>query len=222
MRLSLIVAICIAFHFIPNDKFNVAFMFTFFAIGFYSKSALEKMSERFKKIASVLCVFAFIVLLCFWKVDYNVWNAGSYLLDNTGYTIFACLIRFAIGFFGIITMGILFNFISTAWVFKKFENLISEIGQHTLAIYILQSYIVEGFGDKAVIFMANIIGKNIFMINTSLMGYVIAPTLSMISILLVLWIIKLIKKIPYIGKFAFGCKLVDSKNRNRIEINRHR
>ena len=75
--------ICIGMCFVPQDKYNVAFMLPFFAIGYFFDVVYKKMTTSQLNVIKFLSVTAFVVLLCLWNPQYNVWNSGSYLLENT-------------------------------------------------------------------------------------------------------------------------------------------
>lgn len=102
--------------------------------------------------------------------------------------------------------------LSMMLVFSKVYNIIKnkkivvEIcrwGGTTLELYILQTIFVEIILGKMVSILIIRLGYNPFVQNCSVLGFVIAPLLSLATLYILYRIQYSIKKIPIIGKYAF-------------------
>lgn len=80
-----------------------------------------------------------------------------------------------------------------------------------MEVYILQSLLVEKCGAIVVNKIVTWIGFNPFIINVTFLGLVIAPVLAVLSLIVMYYIILLIKKIPFIGKYIYGVSYTDIK-----------
>lgn len=210
-RFVVSVFVSIALLFIPKDIWNLAFVFPFYSVGFFAEYIISKINKKrmefFKGVSTVL----FIILLCFWDTKYNVWNAGSYLLNgNTVETAFAVVFRFMIGITGCITMTSIFDILlknEHPWM-KKINNKLISVGKNTLIIYLFQGFVIETCLAKIVPIMVEIINFNPFTFNANFLGYIIAPTVAFVCMVILNEIIIAMKKIPFIGKYIFGFKAI--------------
>lgn len=215
-RLAASVAVSITLLFVPMDAWNLAFMFPFYAIGFFAEWALSKMSEKRIAFWQGLSVATFILLWCFWDGRYSVWNAGSYLLGgNMAQTAFAVIFRFAIGLTGCVAMSIVFDILFKSehpWMKWINKELIS-VGNNTLIIYLFQGFVIEYLLAKIVPMAAEKLAFNPFTFNAGLLGYILAPVIAFVCMIVLNRIIIAMKKLPLIGAYIFGFKAIDAKKK---------
>ena len=211
-RLAISVAVSLALLFVPMDMWNLAFMFPFYAVGFFAEWVISKMSEKCVAVLQGLSVVAFIVLWCFWDSKYNVWNAGSYLLGGeTLATATAVLFRFAIGLTGCITMSVVFDILlkgthpSMRWINKE----LIAVGSNTLIIYLFQGFVIEYFLEKIIPIAAEKLSFNPFTFNADFLGYILAPVIAFVCMIVLNRIIIAMKKIPLVGSYIFGFKAIN-------------
>lgn len=204
--LFFLIMIITLLHCIPQNVFNLAYMLPYYVCGYYLalyKIDITKSIEE-KYLGIVLSVF--IVLQCFWSGEYNVWNAGVNVLENFSRQIFVICFRFLIGFIGIIVIKHLCN-IFYLNIPQKYKKMVIETGENTFLIYIIQSLLVEIGVAYLVKWFTEYSGINIFVFNTKLLGYFIAPLLSIIVIRVILLICKIIKKNKYLKRIFLGFKI---------------
>lgn len=196
----------IGLHFIPKNIFNLGYMLPFFVIGFYLQIIYKKFARFKNEYVLFISFFLFVIMQCFWQGKYNVWNAGTYVLINPQYMLPVIFFRGAIGINGCFVMKNVFdNFYSLAG--EKVKNFFSFIGENTLLLYILQSVLIENVLNKSVIKLRDIVGFNVFTLNMQLLGYVSAPLISLVAIVVLLLLIRIIKNIPVVSKILMGFKL---------------
>jgi len=222
-RLLISVLISVVFLFIPNDMYNLAFMFPFYAVGFFMDWLLSKLNNKYLSSLKLICVGVFIVLLCFWNPKYNIWNAGSYLLGgNALYTAFATLYRFFIGITGCITMSFVFDILFRIKnpLVQKINNQIISAGKNTMILYIFQGFIIEYLLVYAVNAIIKMLNFNPFTFNINFLGYVLAPIIAFVCMVFLNRIIIWMRKTPILGKYIFGFKIINAKK--SIDINNER
>jgi len=215
-RLIASVAVSVVCLFIPNDMWNIAFMFPFYAVGFFTEWATSKIDKKSLDILRAVSVAAFVVLWCFWSSKYTVWNSGSYLLGgNAAYTFKAVLIRFFIGATGCVTMALVFDVLMRCEnpVMKFINRQIVSVGKNTMIIYIFQGFIIEFLFAEFIELFVEKLGFNPFVFNSAFLGYVIAPVTAFVCMIILDRIIIAMKKIPLIGKYIFGFKAIDAKKK---------
>ena len=213
VRALLLALLSVGFMLVPVDKFKIAFMLPFFAIGYFFESVYKKINEKQLSIIKFSAVCVFVVLLCFWDADYNIWNSGSYLLKDTLDTLLASIFRFVIGAIGCIAMSLAFDALTRIGnpIVKWINKEITSCGKNTLAIYILQSFVVEYAFARVMAKLFSNPESNIFISNIGLLGYVIAPITAFIVMIALNRVINLLKRIPRIGKFLFGFKAINAR-----------
>ena len=206
-------AIIIAFHMF-NAHFNIGFLLFPCIVGYFFEQIKLNVNKRFSNLfyAKAFIVGAFVIMQCFWKTDYTVWNTGCdiFAFGTPIKTSAKIIFRGLIGITGCIVMKMLFGVIYTALESSKYPQMQKilqkgvTVGKYTMELYILQSYFVEVLGGAVVRKITEIIGGNPFVYNSYLLGYVFAPIIAVISIIILYLLQKYIKKIPVIGKYTFG------------------
>lgn len=196
---ALVVLFLVLFHLIPQNIFNISFLYTFFVIGYFSKS-INKVGWKFGCFSLIL----FVALICVvWQPKYTIWSTGGYLLQNTEFMSLVVLLRFVIGMLGIYSVifvfGRIYDFAQGSFVISVF----AKVGQRTLAIYLIQHIVVEIFLAS---FVKNI-GISAYIANNPILcGYIIAPFISLFLLLAMYYLSVLIIKNKYTG-WIFGVKI---------------
>lgn len=220
LRLVAAIIVSLGFLFVPKDIYNLAFMFPFFAVGFFIDYAVSKLPQRAVEIIKTASVIAFIVLLCFWSMDYTVWSTGSYILNGEMVdTLIAVVFRFAIGATGCVTMSVIFDALlsSNNKLLSFINRQLIAAGRNTLTIYLFQGFVVEFIFTLCIKKLVEMMGRNIFVINTPLLGYVIAPVAAFVCVVVLNLVINKMKRIPYIGKYIFGFKIIKADKSNLVK-----
>lgn len=149
----------------------------------------------------------FVVALCFWQTAYTPWRTGAFAWKDDYWAILIYAYRFALGVVGVFVMSRAFELIREHLTGTPFiVRTITECGTETLALYILQSIIIERIlrsaCDIAWMHYPVVLPQSV----VNLVGYVIAPVLSFVSIVGLLYVIRYIKR-TYILKYAFGFRI---------------
>jgi len=82
-----------------------------------------------------------------------------------------------------------------------------QCGKETLALYILQDIVLFKVVKNMVIIISKSLGYNPLNTNECILGYVIAPLLSLVLMLILMKIINSIKSFRY-TKYVFGGKFL--------------
>lgn len=189
-----IVLVCI----IPFFDFQ-RFLLPLFLVGIY----LKKNYLLIKKYSIyLLCISAVLFLtgLFFWKGQYAVYFTGFpsiITLNPLGINLLnidISIFRLCIGIIGSFFFFILFEKIYTK---NKFFFSLEKVGKGTLAIYIMQGFILEKGLSKI----------NLSFPNETIFSLLIAPVLSILILIICIYIIKWIDKNKYIGFYLLGNSL---------------
>lgn len=196
----------IIFHTGIGGKLNIGFLLFPCIVGFYyatlEKNGIGRIKSYSLYIVSASVMVMFVVMACFWKAEYSVWNIGTNIFESTRNCLLI-LYRGIIGCFGSISMMLVFSKVYNIIKNKKIVVEICRWGGTTLELYILQTIFVEIILGKMVSILIIRLGYNPFVQNCSVLGFVIAPLLSLATLYILYRIQYSIKKIPIIGKYAF-------------------
>lgn len=172
------------------DKLNLnylKFMYPYFIIGYFYK----KLYNSFFRISELkLCILGviFIILYICWEKDYYIYTTGMYLRNP--YPMGTIIIyRYLSGLIG----SLVFINIIHRIKFINNENILSNIGQHTLGIYILQSYIMD-FINKI----------NMQFNNMTIYTFIITPILACLITYICIKLLNWISKFSPIKQVLFG------------------
>lgn len=136
-------------------------------------------------------------------------GSGSYLLVNTAFTLKSICFRFIIGITGCVSIKMLMDLLYKT-EFKWLKNKFVTFGKETLMLYTFQSFAVEYLLMAVMMKVIHVLGYNPLAGYPLLVGYFIAPILTFAFICILIFIIKVIKQIPIINQFVFGCKLINA------------
>ncbi|MBU9735542.1 acyltransferase family protein [Diplocloster agilis] len=204
-RWQIIISIflIITFHMTDIIPFNMGYMFPFFVIGYYTKDLSRLIKGRTRSVLWIGAMVCFVILQCFWSGQFNVWNAGTSLFSGIDNIEFIILMRGLIGITGCITMKVVFDagYLYLDTKSKALTEFWVKVGQNTMPLYILQSVIIENFLGKFVSLLCMNIGSNPLVVNIKLLGIFLAPCVALVAIVLELYIIALIRRIPRISEW---------------------
>lgn len=215
VRNTVFVFLILLLHTTIRDSFHVGFLLFPTIAGFLfheNENAVQNKSVLIQAGAVIL----FVLCLLMWKPEYSVWNLGCNIIRaDYGYAITHMLLRGIIGLSGTFAMLWLLSF-PYEWLTKvagchKFIKTIFDgtlsAGRSSLAIYILQTLLVEHYGASAIVLIVRYLGFNPFTNNELLLAFVYAPLISVDSISVMTQMVKILDKIPYVGKYLFGFTL---------------
>ena len=195
------VAVAVLLH-VVELPWNLFYLFPFFVVGYYADG-------RFKVSRLGFCIVSavFVVGLCFWNVSYRPWAVGALAWKDSSAAFVVYMYRFALGVAGVYVMAKVFDVI---WgvvnnSVSAIAQMIAGWGRETLALYILQSIVVERIGTAicSAAYAHHPITLTQPVVN--LIGYFIAPLLSALVIISLMFVTRKIKSLRIL-KYAFGFK----------------
>lgn len=175
---------------------NLFYLFPFFIFGLTINDINFKVNH-FKFLFVV-----FVLGFCFWKADYTPWNMGYDAWMSDKYIIIIYLYRSILAILGVYVVARILTFVNVG----RISGRITLCGRETLAIYILQSFVVERFFTN---FMYNqVLWRNISLSQTewNIIGYIVVPIIALCLLYVLYSIISIIRKYKY-SKWLFGFKL---------------
>lgn len=195
LAVCLMAAVIVLIHCLNFIPFNIGYMLPFFTLGYCIQLIGDIDGIRSFKFRG-FAVIAFVVMQCFWSGQYNVWNAGTYILDNLGKTLPIILFRGCIGIFGCLVMPVLFDILYDKLIHTRWKTFFVSAGKETLLLYILQSVVIEKGLSKLCLLLTNFLGWNPLTANMRFLGYVMAPAIALTCIFALLGCICILHKIP--------------------------
>lgn len=193
-------------HLVNKNLFNLAYMLPYYVIGYYFAFAKKNITEPIQERYVGRVIIIFTILQCYWSGEYNVWNAGVYVLEDPSRKIPIICFRFLIGIIGIVVIKYFCNACYSI-IPHKYRSFLIKTGQNTFLIYIIQSLLIEKGVLYLVKWLKEINGKNVFVLNIKLLGYFIAPLISIIVIQFILLICCIIKRNKCLNKIFCGFKI---------------
>lgn len=185
---DLALLICLLITFILPGCWNLCFMFPFFMLGAFFKSynIFEMINKKYFIFLLFSCLFYFILYL-FWNGEMSVDRSRFRLFRYTStyyYDLYCLFFRTILG-----TSAILLFYSLSHIILKKYKmNLLKNIGQYSLEIYLTHSIFVYLFRDVYLGF-----GKNVNIVILS----IIIVAISYLSSYM-------FNRIPFVGKFFMG------------------
>jgi len=192
------MAIIVLLHII-NIPFNLFYLFPFFCFGYY----LKDISFQIPRYQYLGILLIFVVGLCFWKSDFTPWKCGyNAWMHNYNYVLIYTY-RFVLGITGTFVMAGVFRKLQI-FLPQKVGDFILKAGPETLALYILQFFIIETVLYKLVRFLPipGIYTSHPNLVHC-LIGYLIAPFTAIVTIFISLYIIRFLKS-HKLTKWVFG------------------
>ncbi len=203
LQIMIYALIVIILHCQPYSLENLPYLFPYFVLGYYGYEWLLN-----SKVKPLYVLPIYILGLCFWRTDYNIWNAGADLIGGGTSLIYAILFRTFIAITGIVVAKGVFDLLYT-YLIEKHPSVyffFINCGKETLALYILHPIILGKFIEKIVINISQHYGHNILTDNHLLLGYVISPLLSCAIMFLMLPFLNWCHRHRYTN-ILFGFKL---------------
>lgn len=99
-----------------------------------------------------------------------------------------------------------------SFIWKRLSNsvllvrVVGVVGRNTLAIYIVQSFVVEHWIRGMELFQYSFVQEY-----ASLMSWVVIPLGAVLITVALTYACVGLKRIPYLGRVLFGCKLIQYK-----------
>jgi fucose 4-O-acetylase-like acetyltransferase len=179
---------------------NLFYLFPFFVVGYYLKNLKFELSMRWFRLA----VFVFSIGLCFWSPLYTPWRLGPLAWKDNSLVVGIYVYRTILALVGIIVMSYVFRVCMLKLEKYSFvrDTLVSS-GRETLAIYILQSIVIERIMRKLCRAIIEYYSYSFSEEYINFIGYVVALIVSFLSLWGLLMVIRSIKKIPVL-KYSFG------------------
>lgn len=186
-----------------NKEMNI-WMFPYFVSGFLYNKYNNKIKTNIKMIIGLISIPSFLILFNYFHYDVYIYNSFFTGLINTKgilYQNFINIIRFSIGFVGIIMIVFIINNLFKLKMFNnKITDFIAYLGKYSLQIYIVQTFIIECF---VIGFLAS---NNILLFVTSniyLFNFIYTPIFSILFSLLIMIMLFIMDKI-HLSKLFFG------------------
>lgn len=204
LQLTFEVLAVIAMHCFSWIPFNLGYMLPFFFIGGHLKELREAFSQKTVRRFEACATFLFVVMLCFWSGEYNVWNADTYVFADLARLLPIALYRGAIGICGCVAMRLLFGMFYKCFP-EKVSSFFTKAGKETMLLYILQSILIEKLLGVAIYMLKDAMGGwNPLAVNMRLLAYVLAPAVAVGAMFVLLTCIQALKKIPVLSKLLTG------------------
>lgn len=181
---------------------NIFYLFPFFCYGYYMKNVKFDITPM-----KLVALWLFVSLgMCFWQVKYNPWNCSWDAWKHNEYAVLVYVYRFALSIATVYLIANLFKVLYNS-ITGEIKQVILNAGKETLAIYVLQYFVIEVLLHK----LMSMIKTDWYNINPSLVqdviGYFVAPIVAFFAMVAMLYLIKIIKSSKW-TKWVFGTKLV--------------
>lgn len=198
----LYLLVTVLFHLV-NVPWNLFYLFPFFAVGCLVRDATFKLpAGRYMIVAAV-----FVAGLCFWTTAWTPWRIGATAWGDNWRLIAVYVYRFALGVAGVFVMARVFDAIRNMCGEESFfARKVTECGSETLALYILQSIVVERIIGRLCVMAYGRSGIALPNELVNLVAYFIAPLFAFASLVVLLCAITRIRKLNVL-RYAFGFKM---------------
>ncbi len=183
---------------------NLFYLFPFFCVGYYMNNL------KFRISAVQFCVLLLLLStgMCFWKGQYTPWSCGSdvWKIDMNAIWIYG--FRFLLAIVATYIVANLFKMLYSH-IPQNISRFVLKAGRETLALYVLQVFVIEILLQK----IMKHVDTSWYDINAdvihNLIGYVVAPAISISTVFILLFVITLVKKSKW-TRWIFGLKLIQS------------
>lgn len=179
----------------PN-VFQLGFMFPFFFIGIFIQKYYTFI-EKYDKLILVSSFLLFAIMQFFWRGEYMIYFCKipaiyDFKTVSYSYRMGVAIFRFVVGTVGSIFFVLLFRYVY--YNLKVNFYFPSILGQYTLGIYIVQTFLWEFLGDYM-----------IFPVYSPLLyNFLLTPITALIFMLTSLGIVKIIQQNKYISFLFLG------------------
>ena len=201
LEIFLYVSFFILFHIFPFP-WNMFYLFPFFCVGYYMQNTKFQLSTPlFIVILGLLSIG-----MCLWRASYTPWEYGSevWKIDTNALYIYGY--RFLLSIVATYIMANVFKMLYS-YIPRNITELVLKSGRETLALYILQLFVIEVLLRKIMICL-NTTWYNLYPdIIQNMIGYVLAPCISVLAMQFLTIAIYNIKKISQL-RWIFGIKII--------------
>lgn len=192
IAIVIFMAVFVLFVFLPYSEYNL-YLFPYFVTGYYiEKTDLKKLSKF-----ELFSIALFPMLLQNFSSRHFIYSSGVSLLASEYGAIEQFMIdifRWLIGFAGCFVILLFARKLDEAFPSNKICELIGDIGQYTLEIYILERIAVEYLGAKVLWKVVNGPGS-VVLGNSIVYSYLFTPVCSVAFTLLLYYIVKGTKRV---------------------------
>lgn len=201
---ELILYSCVSILFyVARVPWNMFYLFPFFVLGYCLRDVRFELSRQKYAFLSIV----FIGALCFWKPSYTPWSMGAFAWKDDHWAVVIYAYRFGLGIVGVVVVSKVFELIRSLCDENSFiVRTITECGSETLALYILQSIVIERLMGMVCDVAYTHYPVELQQSVVNLVGYVIAPMMSFVSTVGLLYVIRYMKR-TFLLKYAFGFKI---------------
>ena len=214
IALSAVCAVGLHFVYAPGSlilewNYHVPYLFPFAVLGYLF--GLKKAGCLLTNIkCTLVCMVPYLLLCIFAPANMSHWKSGTCLFSETyswQEVAWCSFYRDVLAVVGIIAMLPVLSFI---W--KRLSNsvllvrVVGVVGRNTLAIYIVQSFVVEHWIRGMELFQYSFVQEY-----ASLMSWVVIPLGAVLITVALTYACVGLKRIPYLGRVLFGCKLIQYK-----------
>lgn len=198
------IFLIIAPYFLEFNKVMNIWMFPYFIVGFLYNKYKDSFSLDLKFTIGLISIPIFSVLFNYFHHDTYAYTSGFTNLIGTyglSYQNFINIIRYTIGFVGIIMVTFISNCLfKTKYCDNKLIKIVSFLGKYSLQLYIIQTFIIE-------LFVINFLSSTDILVgitsNIYLFNFIYTPIICLIFCIFVLIIIFIINKLHF-NKILFG------------------
>ena len=202
LELLLYLAVVALLHII-RIPWNLFYLLPFFVFGYYMRDVQFELPKH----VSVITIFLFVILLCFWEASYTPWKTGALAWKGDSAAALIYVYRFTLGIIGVYAIAKCLDMIRNLLGDNSFvvRNVI-KWGRETLALYILQSIAVERIAKIMLdaIYKHHPVVLSQHMVN--LIGYVAVPILAFVAIVCLFFVVEKVK-CNSLAKYVFGFKM---------------
>lgn len=214
VALSIVCAVALHFVHAPGSRilawnYHVPYLFPFAVLGylFGQRKSCSWLSDM---RCALVCMVPYLLLCAFAPDNVSHWKTGTCLFSDTyswQEVAWCSFYRDVIAAVGIVAVVPLLAY---AWKLLSRNALLGRVagvvGRNTLAIYIVQSFVVENW-----IRGMELHQYAFFSEYATLMSWVGIPLVAVLITVVLAYACVGLKRIPYLGRVLFGCKLIQYK-----------
>lgn len=171
-------------------SFSLWFLIPSFLAGIYIRKKYETII-RHRSLLVIITGITFLLLLLFWDRPFYIGLFITELFRDNNFTdLILEIYRISVAVIGSFFFILLFSYINTS---NAVTNLLGNVGQNTLGIYIIQSIVLERLLPLFIHIPSNNIYNQLFMLPITLLLMFVCD-----------WIVRLICKSPVLGFTLLG------------------
>ena len=212
--LSVVCAVGLHFVHAPGSwilewNYHVPYLFPFAVLGYLF--GLKKAGSLLTNIkCTLVCMVPYLLLCILSPENMSHWKSGTCLFSDIyswQEVAWCSLYRDVIAAVGIVTM---LPVLAYAWKILSnnalLRSIVAVVGRNTLAVYIVQSFVVENWIRSMELHQCAFFSEY-----ATFMSWVGIPIASVLITVALAYACVGLKRIPYLGRVLFGCKLIQYK-----------